>query len=405
MNTHANASPADTTMRVTVLVCGSGTVAHTTAIAMANRGISTLLCHHHHPAVPSEGIDERIFAITPPNIRFLESLGFWQRLLPSRLSTIAEMRIHPHPRTKQPLKLAALTAGVSALSVLVEQRELLRVGGTLIAEIAGQSGALLKVSPPIKIRSISQTKEAVTVTLEDGSSLVAQAMIVADGAESAIRRLMSIPTQVDDYGDACLVGNFSIERPHRNIATQWFYPEGVIATLPLPQDHISLAWSCRQQMAEAMLQDRPALLAAMHRATEGYWGAFTPRSAVRLFPLRRMKAERQMVGRVILAGDSAHTVHPMLGLGLNLGLGDVSALMNHFGSIPALQRLGQSSLMERSYKTARAIEVGAIQTLTHCLHHTYLRQQTRLPKVASLGMGILNRIPLAKTALIRAMTH
>ena len=48
-------------------------------------------------------------------------------------------------------------------------------------------------------------------------------------------------------------------------------------------------------------------------------------------PLQLSQAETYGAWRVALVGDAAHSVHPMAGQGLNLGLGDVEALAAALG--------------------------------------------------------------------------
>ena len=45
------------------------------------------------------------------------------------------------------------------------------------------------------------------------------------------------------------------------------------------------------------------------------------------FPLKMRYARKWVENRVILMGDAAHTIHPLAGLGMNLGLKDVAKLL------------------------------------------------------------------------------
>lgn len=394
--------------RFAVIVIGSGTVAHSLALAMSARGINTAIIHQAPPSLPPENLDERIFAITPPNRRFLTSIGFWQHLNTSRLVDIAEMRIHPNAHLPSSmltptLQLSALSAGVEQLASMVEHRELLRVGDEMVQRRAAEKGGMLTRFDAQNIVALTQNHSSVQIQLADSSVIEAKLLVAADGAESSLRSLLSIPIRVDHYGDACIVGNFKPERFHLHTAEQWFYPDGVIATLPIAREQVSLAWSCRMTKAQELAQNVPKLTQSMVEATHGRLGNFELMSPIKIFPLRRLQSARTVLGRVILAGDSAHLVHPMLGLGLNLGLGDVAEIVRHFGSVPALTRMGQLSVAV--YESKRLLEVRAIQTLTHSLHQVYLQNHSILPKVAGLGMAVMQKTPIIKELMIRAITH
>src|SRR5690606_3866866 len=117
------------------------------------------------------------------------------------------------------------------------------------------------------------------------------------------------------------------ERPHEETAWQRFMPGGPLALLPLSDGRSSIVWSLPDAEA-ARLRAAPdaEFLAALEDASERVLGRPTACAERALFKLRAQHALRYVEPRAVLIGDAAHTVHPLAGQGMNLGLADAAAL-------------------------------------------------------------------------------
>jgi ubiquinone biosynthesis UbiH/UbiF/VisC/COQ6 family hydroxylase len=197
------------------------------------------------------------------------------------------------------------------------------------------------------------------------------------------------------------VANFACARRHDGVAWQWFCDEGVVALLPLPGNATSLVWSAPQALAEQLQALSPEALAA--RVTErsrATLGALTPLGGVSAFPLRRLTVDRLVQPRVALVGDAAHVVHPLAGQGLNLGLQDVSTLLDVIGARESWRDAGDPVLLRR-YARQRAEPIGLIRFTTDSLARLFAVDDPLVRTVRNSGMSLVNRIGPLKSALIR----
>ena len=151
----------------------------------------------------------------------------------------------------------------------------------------------------------------------------------ADGSLSVVRNLSNIPIRTWSYHQLAIVSSVITSNPLNETAFQIFTDTGPIALLPLSTkpNLASLIWSTDQVYGEKLLElDRDLLMKELRLKTEDRFGALTLDEDIKSFPLNQLHAKKFFKDRSILVGDSAHTIHPLAGQGLNLGIADVREL-------------------------------------------------------------------------------
>jgi 2-polyprenyl-6-methoxyphenol hydroxylase-like FAD-dependent oxidoreductase len=91
-----------------------------------------------------------------------------------------------------------------------------------------------------------------------------------------------------------VVANFRCEKPHRNTAFQWFRKDGVLAYLPLPDQHMSMVWSAPDALADELVGLPRSPLRAGRRSRRLPPRQARTRHPAAAFPLRLMR-----VGEVV----------------------------------------------------------------------------------------------------------
>lgn len=384
-----------------VIVVGGGLVGAAFALALEGSSLRIALVESGAvPVLPQDaGWDSRIYAISPGNAAFLSRLGVWQALDSERITPIEEMRIWGDDAGAE-LDFSAYEAGAASLGFIIESR--LMLAGLWqrlqsVPEVTCFNGASCAA---LEIRD-----EAALLTLEDGPILSARLIVGADGAGSWVRRHTGLRVETSDYRQLGVVANFATERPHNNIARQWFRDDGILAWLPLPGNRISMVWSTSAAHSQALLALTPAELACqVSQAGQMALGAFEVLTPAAAFPLRLQNAESMAVPRLALIGDAAHLVHPLAGQGVNLGFHDAECLARLLCERGLQADAGDYGLLRR-FERARQMDIKAMQVMTDSLHTLFSSDWPGLGMLRNWGMKFTNRQQwLKRRLMVHAMT-
>ncbi len=181
---------------------------------------------------------------------------------------------------------------------------------------------------PAQINVMMIDDDIVKIKLSDETKIESKLLVGADGAESWVRKTLNIPVVEMPYHHTALVATVKTEYSHRSIARQRFRENGPIAFLPLEnKHHCSIVWSTLPEEAEELMQlDAKELGEKMSIAIDHELGKITVIDKPIAFPLIMRHATHYVHPRVALIGDAAHTIHPLAGQGLNLGILDAACL-------------------------------------------------------------------------------
>lgn len=356
--------------RCDAIVVGAGVVGASAALALARDGRRVALVEAHEPAAwRPEQADLRVVAFAPDNAALLDSLGVWQAVAAARAQPYRHMHVWDAAGGGE-LAFHADALGRDSLGWIVENALLTQC---LWQAITAEPG--IRRYCPDRVAALDNTPDRAQVLLDSGLRLSAPLLIAADGAGSALRALAGIPVQRHDYGQQGLVAYVRTEMPHRDSAWQRFLPGGPLAFLPCRADampgaapgHVSsIVWTLPDAQAQRLRDADPLdFCRELTRAFDATLGEVQAVSARAAFPLRRQLADRYVAGRVLLAGDAAHAVHPLAGQGVNLGLRDVAclrALLRQAGErdLGAPHRLARYQRRRRSEDTLAAWSFEAI---------------------------------------------
>ncbi len=373
----------------TVCVVGGGLNGAAAALAVAEAGFDVTLIDRHKPArtPASLGVEIRNVALSPASRAFLETFGGWADGAPYRA-----MRVWEEFGTAS-LTFTAEEAGVAELGWIVE-----------VGALNDHLWECALAHPRVDVRvgagvaGMKADEHGVDLTLETGQ-LRASLVVAADGARSRVRELAGVRCRYSDTGHAALVTTVKTEHPHEGVAYQRFLRSGPLALLPSLEDHVSsVVWSQPPEAAADRAElDDAVFCAQIEQAIESALGTVQAADARFVFPLKQQLAERfDADPRVLLLGDAARVVHPLAGLGVNLGFEDAQAL------ISALPNSGDPGLADwRAFARRRRIRSQSVQSLMDGLRRAYGNNSPWLDLARNMGVRAVSGSALIKRQIMQ----
>ena len=384
-----------------ICIIGGGAIGKTAALALARAGLQVSLvtpAQPTHNRASTDQWDQRVFALNHVTHDLLSSLKVWEAMDASRIAPVDAMAVHGDGASAGHIGFDAYGARTDALAWIVEDHNLNQALDTALKFANG-----LHITMGTATQLQTDEHHAV-ITLDDGSQISTSLVIGADGAQSWVRSQADIGIDYRAYNQRAIVANFSCEKPHHGVASQWFLGEqGIVALLPLPGSRVSLVWSAPDKLAETILQETPEQLCQRLAQLPGQTlGAFAmlPPSTPQAFALRLIRASTMVVNRVALIGDAAHVVHPLAGQGMNLGFADIDALLTAVTKRDQASDCGDARTLAR-YARHRKEEVLLMQLTTDGLQRLFDTELAPLKVLRNLGMSALDKLPFLKRQLIR----
>lgn len=248
--------------------------------------------------------------------------------------------------------------------------------------------------------------------------------VVCEGRASQTRTELGVAFDITHYEQHAVATRLQCEHPHAGVARQWFgwsHAPGlshaqaeVLALLPLGGEggrEVALVWSVHRLRAdELMALSAQAFAAALGQACGHALGGMQLSAERVVWPLQLARAKRwigPMPGQArqsfALAGDAAHTMHPLAGQGLNVGLADAAALVQVIRQREFWRPLHDLKLLRR-YERARQADVQAMGWVTDGLHRLFAQPGPLWQNLRNWGMrGFDHSGPLKHWMTQRAM--
>ena len=383
-----------------VAIVGGGMVGASLACAFAGSHLRVAMIEAVTLDTPNQpSYDDRTIALAYGGRRIYDAMGLWQDVAAQGVAPILGIHISDRGRFGF-TRLRADALGVPALGYVIENRVLGRVLYARLREAQN-----IDVFCPATLDSIHIDEPCATLQFtHDGATTTVQTRLViaADGADSAVRRAMSIDAVRNEYEQSAIVTNVTPGRPHNSIAYERFTDTGPLAILPMRDERCAVVWGARRdQLDEILGWSDEQFLAQLQRRFGDRLGPFTRIGRRAAYPLFLTRVKEQVRPRLALIGNAAHTVHPVAGQGFNLGLRDVAALAEVVVKAEqAGEDIGAFSVLQR-YARWRARDNRVVATFTDVLVKLFSTDFLPIALARNVGLIAVDLLPPVKRGLMR----
>ena len=383
-----------------VIVVGGGCIGLTQALALAEIGIKVVVVDAQAEQQALSGAPQlRVSAISAASEAIFRHLGVWELLDASRLQPYETMSVWEKDSFGN-IAFDAAQVQQHRLGHIIENDN---IRFALYQKLKMLENVTVLTEHQVK--SIEHGEREILVTTSKNELLIGRLVVAADGANSFVRRTENLPITFQDYEHTAIVATVKTELPHDACARQCFTTDGPVAFLPLwDEHHCSLVWSCSPHQAEKRMAMDDAefskTLTATFDARVGLVEVISKRVS---FPLT-MRYARQWIGdRVVLCGDAAHTIHPLAGLGMNLGLGDAAALAQVIGDAreknPDIDPGSVQTL--RQYERWRKSEAQTYIAAMEGLKRLFGIDNPVIKLIRTTGLSLVNQLTPVKDDVIK----
>lgn len=387
-----------------IAIVGGGMVGASLALALDGLGMRIALIEavpHDDSAQPS--FDERTTALSNGSRRILETLGVWSALAPAA-TPIRKIHVSDQGRFGF-ARIDAAEQGLRAMGYVVPNRAL---GAALWAPLV--AGGNVRIYCPAQVLRVAAGADDVELVVAPAggaeTTLTSRLIVAADGAHSAVRSAFGVAAEVRDYEQTAVITAVLPQRFHDYVAYERFTDSGPLALLPLADGRCTLVLTLKPALAEAAMGwSDVEFLGEVQRRFGFRLGRFLKAGRRVAYPLSLTRAERTSAGRCVIVGNAAQGLHPVAGMGFNLGLRDVASLAEVLAERRHAERAdaGDSGVLAE-YDAWRAADRGGIIAFTDGLVRLFSNPLGAVQRLRNVGLLAFDVLPPAKAALSRLST-
>ncbi|CAA0182734.1 FAD-dependent monooxygenase [Acinetobacter baumannii] len=390
-------------MQQQVIIVGGGMVGLSLSLMLAKANIAVKLLEAvKYPNYDDQNVapyhssfDARNTALSRRSVQIYQKLGLWDALQ-QHATPILQVHITEQGSFGK-ARLVAEQEKVESFGQVIENAWLGRV---LLTQVRQQP--LIELIDGVQVTALTQDAEQVHIEAQRGDEVLkleSKLLIAADGRDSFCRQAIGVGVDVHDYDQVAIVTTVQTSKPHEHVGFERFSALGPLALLPLPGEYRrSVVWPVKKGTEGEWLgeENDQHFLDALQKTYGDRAGKFEKTGKRFSYPLSQVLAHKQAVGRVILMGNAAHTIHPVAGQGFNLCLRDADVLLRYLvNQLSASDDIGNPDNL-LAYEQARLSDQQRVIKFCDTVVRGFSNQNPLLKLIRNTGLIAFDVIPGVK---------
>ena len=331
-----------------VIVLGSGVVAGLTSKMLVSNGFEVIRVINQI-AKPLN----KIFAISPSSMTWFKSIGL-PRFFISSGYPIKKIDIYYEGEQKS-LRFDSDEYYTSALAFMVKEKDLSEAVDLSLKE------ADIKFLYQDEI-TLENHDNYIKITKNEEDTY-SRICIWCDNSNLDDVYKIKIKKHKKDFCQQAITFNFIMNENKASHAKQYFFRDSILALLPISEDEISVVWSCDNKLIDKLRAfDNESFITEFLSRTSLDRKLIANIGVRNYLPIKQEISDNLFDKRILLVGDAAHTIHPMAGQGLNLGIRDIKNL-EELIKITKYTDIGLKGFL-RKYERSRRLDIEQFSKLT-----------------------------------------
>tara|TARA_B100000989_G_scaffold31980_1_gene20396 strand:- start:1607 stop:2740 length:1134 start_codon:yes stop_codon:yes gene_type:complete len=376
-------------MKYDVLIVGAGVTGTLLFLALKNKNIKVGLIDGRDKAPNSY----RHLSLNNKSMSFLKELDVWNDLRKTAFE-YDQIKVWDQEGTGFiDFNVNELEKNIPNIGVIIKEGE---IQNSLLSLVSDSKDLLWSCN----LEKIEKIDEDIHCKTSKGK-LKTKILIGADGIQSSVRNLSLISSRSWSYNQTAIVANFSVPQTDSCIR-QTFTSVGPLALLPMNETELTMIWSIDDAKAYDYLgMNDDDFINEIHKS----FGEKLPEikfSAKRQsFPLKHLSAKTFARNNIFLVGDAAHHIHPLAGLGLNAGIGDVKSLSD----LITPESLSQVKQIEDKYNRQRIPINLALAAAMEAFKRGFEQKNVWIRLIRNHAFSLTNKLTFLKNKFIELATE
>jgi len=367
-----------------IIVYGGGIIGNLASICLKKNGFDV-----YQVKSKLNNTTDRTYALSPASVEWMRSIGL-RKFFFNSLYPIENIEI---VRQDSKTSFSADSVFRPALIYMVSEKKLMQE-----IQLKLTSENIKIFSEPNKI-ILDNSLDQVLIQLKK-QSLHGSLLVACDGANSKIKEHLNIRKKIKNFNQNAIVFNFKTSADIGKNAKQYFLEDSVMALLPIAPGTVSVVWSCNHDFFERLnnMNDSKFMI-KLNSIIGKDFAEISNISNKSSFPLKMVLNDKFFDKRVVLMGNAAHSIHPLAGQGLNLGIRDIIDFEKCLKS-SHYKDIGLAGFLRR-FERSRRIDTFEFSTLTSGLQWVFSRKSKLINQVLIKGFKLLETKDNLKNYLIK----
>ncbi|QGR02098.1 2-octaprenyl-3-methyl-6-methoxy-1,4-benzoquinol hydroxylase [Ehrlichia ruminantium] len=373
-----------------VVILGAGINGIITSIALSELSLSVALIDKNE--ILSSIPKDRVFALSKKSQEILDKFNIWSNV--KKFCPILDILIKDGDSTTF-AHFDHKCVSDNPMGYTIESEFLCKAFKKYLKKVDLYSQCTYK--------SVDINCDLVNLELTDNTKLSTPLLVCAEGKHSNLKNILNIPYIKYDYSQSCIVCNVTHTNNHNNIAVEHFFPTGPFAVLPMYGQHkSSIVWTNKTYISNMLMElNKNDLTLELEKKCKPYLDNIKLDSNILCFPLHLIFTKHLYKNRVVLIGDAAHSIHPVAGQGLNLGIRDIDKLVSNIKSAKQYGIDIGSSYVLKNFSYDRYFDNFLMASFTTCINSIFSTKYCIAKSIRFAGLSLVQNSKTIKNMMIK----